>query len=164
MVIDSGLDTESSSLSVTFTVKVKIPPVVGVPLIAPFVDSPNPGGNDPAANDQEYGDLPPAAASVTAYAAFTLPFGNETVVIESGKVMTSVKFLSSVFDAESLNVTLIGKLPTKLGVPVIWPVDALIASGEGSPVALQVYGGRPPVPVIVNEYGIPTDPESSDDV
>jgi hypothetical protein len=109
-VIESGLDDDWSSLSVTCTVKVKVPAAVGVPPRNPFVDSANPAGNgaDPDANDQEYGVLPPVAASVTAYDIFTVPFGNETVVIESGELMTSVKFLSLLCgeDAESLNVTL----------------------------------------------------------
>ena len=40
-----------------------------------------------------------------------------------------------------------------MGVPVIWPVVGLMESGEGSPVADQTYGGKPPTACTVNEYG-----------
>jgi hypothetical protein len=87
-------------------------------------------------------------------------------VIESGgTLMTSVKFLLFVPDAESFTVTVTGKLPAVGGVPVICPVDELMESDAGiSPTALHVYGGWPPVADIVNEYGLPTNPEGSDDV
>jgi hypothetical protein len=87
-------------------------------------------------------------------------------VIESGgTLMTRLKFLFFVagFVAESFTVTVTGKLPAIVGVPVICPVE-LMESDAGSPTALHVYGGWPPVADIVNEYGLPTKPEGSDDV
>jgi hypothetical protein len=50
--------------SVTFTVKVEEPAVVGVPEIVPVVESVKPAGKDPELMLQEYGAVPPVAASV----------------------------------------------------------------------------------------------------
>ena len=62
---------------------------------------------------------------------------------------------------KSLSITMIVKLPAVVGVPVITPVDGLIANAGdpgGKAVALHVYGIVPPVPLIVKEYGVPTTP------
>ena len=62
---------------------------------------------------------------------------------------------------KSLSVTVIVKLPAVVGVPVITPLDELIENAGdpgGKPVALHAYGGVPPLPLIVKEYGIPTTP------
>jgi hypothetical protein len=49
--------------SVACTVKLKVPVAVGVPeIVAPL--SERPGGNDPTVIAQEYGGVPPFAASV----------------------------------------------------------------------------------------------------
>jgi hypothetical protein len=40
-------------------------------------------------------------------------------------------------------------LNAAVGVPLIVPDDEPIASGPGSPVADQVYGGTPPVAAMV---------------
>ena len=88
-------------------------------------------------------------------------------MIESGDtLMTRLKFLFFVAGlfAESFTVTVTGKLPAAVGVPVICPVDESMESGAGSPDALHVYGFWPPVADIVNEYGVPTKPEGSDPV
>jgi hypothetical protein len=50
--------------SVTFTVKLNVPAVVGVPLMTPPLDIVNPPGSVPALTDQEYGVFPPLACSV----------------------------------------------------------------------------------------------------
>ena len=51
-------------LSVTFAVKVEVPVVVGVPLMAPFAASVKPVGRAPVAIIQVYGEVPPEAVSV----------------------------------------------------------------------------------------------------
>jgi hypothetical protein len=56
-----------------------------------------------------------------------------------------------------------GKVQAEFGVPVITAeagsvLDGLIENPEGKPVALQLYGRVPPVPVTVAEYGTPTTP------
>jgi hypothetical protein len=51
--------------SVTRAVKLKVPAVVGVPVIAPVLAlSVRFGGRDPLEIDQVYGDVPPVAARV----------------------------------------------------------------------------------------------------
>jgi hypothetical protein len=50
--------------SVTFTVKVEEPAVVGVPEIVPPVERVKPAGKVPELILQEYGVVPPVAASV----------------------------------------------------------------------------------------------------
>ena len=49
--------------SLTWTTKLKVPVVVGVPLMTPPLSS-KPGGSKPLAFDQVYGKLPPAAVNV----------------------------------------------------------------------------------------------------
>jgi len=57
---------------------------------------------------------------------------------------------SSVIDAENV--------PDTVGVPLIVPLE-LTESPPGNPVADHVYGGTPPVPARVVEYGVPTVPD-----
>ena len=73
------LETES----VTFTVKLGVPTVVGVPLNTPAGDSVSPAGaDDPEAMVQVYPvPLPPVAASVCEYADFVYAMGNGEAVV-----------------------------------------------------------------------------------
>ena len=50
--------------SFTWTTKLKVPVVVGVPLMTPSPLSSKPGGSKPLVFDQVYGKLPPAAVNV----------------------------------------------------------------------------------------------------
>ena len=52
--------------SVTWTVKLKMPAVVGVPVIVPVVDKLRPVGNVPLLIDHAVGVIPPLAVSVVA--------------------------------------------------------------------------------------------------
>ena len=63
IVNDSEAVAEPDALSVTFTVKLLDPAVVGVPEIVPSGPRLSPAGRDPPASDQVYGGLPPEAAS-----------------------------------------------------------------------------------------------------
>ena len=75
--------------SVTRTVKLKVPAAVGVPEITPVPAlSDRPVGNEPLARDQVYGGVPPEAASVAVYEAFSVPPGKDDVVTESGAACT----------------------------------------------------------------------------
>jgi hypothetical protein len=49
IVIDNAAVAETDALSVTFTVKLLDPAVVGVPEIVPFAATVNPAGSDPLA-------------------------------------------------------------------------------------------------------------------
>jgi hypothetical protein len=52
---------EAEFWSVTFTPKLKLPAVVGVPKICPEAAIDNPGGNCPLASVHAYGGMPPEA-------------------------------------------------------------------------------------------------------
>jgi hypothetical protein len=69
--------------SVTCTVKLDCPALVGVPLMIPFLLKIRPAGNDPDRTVHEYGSVPPEAVSVVEYAVPTVPLDNEVEVIAS---------------------------------------------------------------------------------
>src|ERR1700690_20267 len=50
--------------SVTLAIKLKLPPAVGVPEMAPELENDNPDGRVPDTKDQEYGVVPPLAESI----------------------------------------------------------------------------------------------------
>jgi len=71
------------------------------------------------------------------------------VITSDAGIMASEKvaFAVCLGVLESVTVTTTVKLPGPVGVPVIAPVDELIAIELGSPVADQVRGVVPPVAV-----------------
>ena len=70
--------------SVTCTVKLDSPAVVGVPLIVPLLFKLRPVGKEPEANVHEYGSVPPEAVSAVEYAVPTIPLVNDVVTITTG--------------------------------------------------------------------------------
>src|SRR5271169_788718 len=76
-VVDSAVGAES----VTFTVNVEVPALVGVPAMVPEVPKVKPAGNDPvpATRLQVRVPVPPLAARVELYAPFNVPLGSEVV-------------------------------------------------------------------------------------
>ena len=54
----------AAALSVTFTVKLYVPPVPGIPDRLPVLEIDRPVGNVPEANDQLYGGVPPVAENI----------------------------------------------------------------------------------------------------
>jgi uncharacterized protein YaaW (UPF0174 family) len=85
---------------------------------------------------------------VEEYAAFTTAFGRAVVLMANLAEIVSVKVTEAVCAVGLVeSVAVIVTLPelAALGVPVIWPVLELMASGEGSPVADHLYGVVPPV-------------------
>jgi hypothetical protein len=78
-------------LSLTVTVGVNDPPVVGVPLITPDELMLRPKGRPLA--DQVYGAVPPVASNVVdVYAALCLPIGSDVVTMETyeGKAVSKL--------------------------------------------------------------------------
>jgi hypothetical protein len=147
-VIDNALVVIWELASVTRTVKSDVPDVVGVPLITPADDMLIPSGNRPETIDQKKGPFPPVTVMFAEYSTPTVPEGNELVVIDNASTMVSVKILESVCCMNrdiSFTVTVTPKSPALVGVPAICPVAGRIASPGGSPDALHVYGGVPPV-------------------
>ena len=58
--------------------------------------------------------------------------------------------------ALSVAVTVTVKVPVVVGVPEIVPVEALIDSPAGRPVADHVYGGVPPEALLARLTAVPT--------
>ena len=73
-------------------------------------------------------------------------------------VLVAIAALASLTCALTLNE------PAVVGVPVIWPVEEFRVNPAGSPNALHVYGGVPPVADRAAEYAELTVPPGSDDV
>jgi hypothetical protein len=136
--------------SVTFTVTVELPAVVGVPPTVHPV-SVNPAGSVPAVMVQPYGDVPPVTPIVALYGTFTVPSGKVEVVNESGAgLMTMVSFLLAFCAGlpESVTVTVIDELPAAVGVPLtVHPVR--IRPAGSVPTIEHVSGDVPPEAVIV---------------
>ena len=78
-----ALVTELPLASVTFTTKLKVPAVEGVPEIEPACASERPGGSDPLSINHENSGLPPTAAKVRLYATPTVASGKSVVAIVS---------------------------------------------------------------------------------
>ena len=77
--------------SLTWTVKLKVPAVVGVPARIPPLARVRPPGSAPEDTVQAYpAPVPPAAVSVTEYAALTVPPGKDIAVIVSGVALEEV--------------------------------------------------------------------------
>jgi hypothetical protein len=70
--------------SVPVTVKVQVQAAVGVPVIAPVLESASPAGSAPLATvvEKVYGAAPPEAVSVWLYAAPTVPLASVVGVTE----------------------------------------------------------------------------------
>jgi hypothetical protein len=79
----SFLVAMAEALSLTWTVKVKVPAALREPVMAPLEERLRPPGNAPFTMDQVYGGVPPVAASVCEYAAPGEPPGRLVVVMLS---------------------------------------------------------------------------------
>jgi len=77
-----------AAASVTITVKLGAPAVVGVPEMTPLALRFNPAGNAPMVSDQETGETPPVELSVELKAVPTAPDPKTVVVIMSGGFTT----------------------------------------------------------------------------
>src|ERR1022692_2785265 len=84
--------------SVTWMVKLKLPAVVGVPLICPVAEfSATPAGRVPAGTLKVKGNVPPVITRVCEYLAPTVPCGNgEAVVIAGGGFIVTTNALAAV--------------------------------------------------------------------
>lgn len=153
--------------SVTCTVKLDGPALVGVPLIVPPLLKLRPAGNAPEVTVQEYGVVPPVAARVNEYAVPTIPFGTEAVVIVSGnapELMLIENRLVAFCIGEEESVTCTVKLdcPALVGVPLIVPfLLKPRPAGNDPEVTVHEYGAVPPEAVSVVEYGVPSVPLGS---
>jgi hypothetical protein len=140
-VIESGLVAVLLAESLTWTVKLDVPAVVGVPEMAePF--SVSPAGSVPEAIDQMFPPAPPVELKVAEYGVPTVAGGSEDVVIASAGVAGAAIAIESgllavAFD-ESVTWTVKFDVPADVGVPEI--VEPLSVRPAGSDPAgmLQV--------------------------
>ena len=126
------------SVTVMFTVLVAA--AVAVPLMTPVDASMLSPVGRPVA-DHVYGVVPPVALTVALYGVPALPPGNEVVVMVGGAMIVIAKLtvaVRCVGFVESVTVMAAVLAPAVVGVPLITPVEALIPSPAGKPVADQV--------------------------
>src|SRR5205085_2648716 len=82
MVMDNAFDADAPTLSLTASVKLAVPAVVGVPVIAPVPALRfSPAGSAPTVTDQLSGAVPPLAVAVCEYATPAVLPGKALVVI-----------------------------------------------------------------------------------
>ncbi len=108
------------------TVKLKVPPAVGVPLSTPAGDRVRPAGSAPAVTAKPYGATPPAAVIVWLYAAATVAFG-----IVAGLTVTGTSSLVMV-------PTPVASEMVALTAPLRPTVKVSLASGVMSPLTSTV--------------------------
>jgi hypothetical protein len=151
--------------SITFTVKLELPALVGVPEIMPAPDSVSPAGRVPEATDQLYAWVPPAALNAALYPLPSRPAESVVVVIVScGAPIVSEIAAVCVCAGELLSVTATVKfeLPLAVGVPEITPAfDSVRPAGRLPEEIDHVYPGVPPLALSVKLYATPTCPAPS---
>src|SRR4029078_13344531 len=139
IVIDSALVADAPTLAGTFSVKLKGPAAVGVPVIAPLLAKLNPPGNGPGDNVQLYGCVPPLAAAVCEYPTPTAPPARALVVIAGASPIVMASALVAVAPTLSVTFSVKLKVPAAVGVPVIAPLLArLNPQGNGPGDSVQV--------------------------
>ena len=135
MVMVSVSSSNRPFKSVTFSATVKVPFVVGVPVIAPVVAlSDNPAGKPVAVHPLLARALVPMV-TVFAIVAATPLFRvllNGAVVIVGPEFTTKVSSFVAISPSTSTNLTVKVKVPVAVGLPVISPVFGFRASPAGS--------------------------------
>ena len=112
---------DPDTLSVTCTVKLDEPEVLGVPDIV-LPARLRPAGSDPLATDHVYGEDPPVASSCCEYDVPIVPAGNDVVVTAGGEATASDSPLVAVPPPLSANCAVKLAVPALDGVPLITPV------------------------------------------
>ena len=132
--------------SVTVTLKVVLPVVVGVPLRTPVLDNAKPGGRLAALALQVYAGVPPLAVSVVVYGTLIVPAGSEVLVMVNGPPLPVTEIVTGLVlefltKLESVIVTLRIVAPTTVGVPETTPaleMRKVFAAPAGEPVSENV--------------------------
>ena len=144
-----------------FTVKLKVPSVVGVPVSVPSVARVRPSGNEPLASVQV--GAVPVAARASLYGTPTMPSGNEAVVIAgaTGAAVMSMEnaFVSLPTEFSALTVKL--NMFITVGVPEIVSPDRERPFGNAPLSMLHVIGAVPEA-TSVWLYVVPSTPSGRD--
>jgi hypothetical protein len=123
-------------LSLTLSVKLAIPPVVGVPLRTPAADKVNPSGKVPDTTDHVSGAVPPDAVRVWLYGVLTRLVGRgDVLLIVTGVTVVSASCFVAVSAGELLSLTRTVKfeLPVPVGVPLRTPAPDSDSPPGGEP-------------------------------
>ena len=113
--------------------RLDVPAVVGVPLIAPL-EKVSPAGNVPPVRANVYGDVPPEAASVWENATPTVAERLPVVMLNGvpPAAMVMEYCLCALWLAESVTEVVKRNDPAAVGVPLIAPVEAFNCRPPGS--------------------------------
>jgi hypothetical protein len=152
MVMLSGPETVLVGLlaSVTVTVKLEVPTVVGVPPMTQPV-SVRPAGRVPVLIEQLYGVVPPLAPMVALYTTPTVPSGSVLFSVSAAGLITIVSG-PEVFcegDSESVTFTVTVEFPAMVGVPLTAHPVRDSPAGRVPDVITQLYGDEPPMTPMV---------------
>jgi len=160
VVVPDALPVEST----TCAVKLNVPAVVGVPVMAPVeLFSVKPAGSDPLVMENVYGGVPPPATRAELYATPTCPVPVGQVRVGGGSTTTMLQFEAVVpaeLPLESTTCAVKLNVPVVLGVPVMAPVAVFSVNPAGSDplVSEKVYGPTPPDATSDEVYTIPVGP------
>ena len=125
--------------SLSCTVKLLRPGVVGVPVMAPAAESAMPPGNAPDETDHWYPPVPPVATRFCEYAVPTIPSGSDGVaIVNAADAIFMLSALIAVPLEASLTSTVKLTRPGDTGVPEIVPA-AESAKPPGSDPAVRLH-------------------------
>jgi hypothetical protein len=158
-VVTIVIDNDFVSLPLAFsalTVKLDVPAVIGVPVIA-FSTRSKPAGNDPPSRLHVMG-VSPVAESVWLYAVSTTPFGNAEVVI-AGVPAAAIAMDNCLVALPAALVAFTVKVDVSasVGFPEITAPLRVKPAGN-APLAMLHVMGASPVAASVWLYAVPTVP------
>ena len=165
--MDKTWDAIAPMASLTRTVKLNVPTVVGVPLMVPeLAFKLSPLGSDPAVIAQLYGVVPPVATSDVEYEMPVDPPGAEDVLIDKAGAITIDSAFVAAAPAASVTRTVKLNVPAADAFPLMVPVPEFKVRPAGSAPASrdQATGVVPPVLATVCEYAEPVTPPGKDEV
>lgn len=141
--------------SVRWTLNLKVPAAVGVPLMTPVEESSErPGGTCPD-EFQWYGDVSPVASMGSVYGCPTVAAGRLVVVMESPEtsIWRSAVAGESLGSPSSVTFATNAKSPPFLGVPASEPFElsSLTPGGSFPPAWDHSKGPTPPLMPMVAE-------------
>jgi hypothetical protein len=152
--------------SLTATVKLAVPVVVGVPEITPALDIVRPAGSDPELMLQTYPGVPPLALSVAlnAVPACALPSAAEAIVsLLAPTLIETTAVCICPGTALSFTATVKVEVPFVVGVPEITPaLESVRPAGRLPEGSVHVYPGVPPVAESDALYAVPACAAASD--
>jgi hypothetical protein len=161
----SACETVARVASLTWMVKLKTPPAVGVPEIIPVAGVRlSPVGKEPSVTDHAKGAVSPAVVRDFEYAASTVPTGNVADVMDSVPATLIAKACAAVAPELSLTLRVKFDTPTVVGVPEMVPLAALrLRPGVNVPADMDhVSAALPPVDVTVWAYATLAVPAGND--